>query len=91
MNDEMPSKNLDLAIDVYLSRVDKSPCAKTVIHLTKEANSDDEQKEREIVIKGLKGKGEDKKQAKLQYPHLHKNIESIWQLRQRHMVKGLPV
>lgn len=91
VNDEMLCKNLDSAIDVYLSRVDKSPCAKTVIHLTKGANSDDEQKEREIVIKCLKGKAEDKKQAKLQYPDLYKNIESIWQLRQRHMVKGLPV
>ena len=91
VNDAMLCKNLDSAIDVYLSRVDKSPCAKTVIHLTKGANSSDEQKEREIVIKCLKGKAEDKKQAKLQYPDLYKNIENIWQLRQRHMVKGLPV
>ena len=91
VNDEILCKNLDSAIDVYLSRVDKSPCAKTVIHLIKGANSDDEQKEREIVIKYLKGKAEDKKQAKLLYPDLYQKVESIWQLRQRHMVKGLPV
>ena len=48
-------------------------------------------RKREIVIKCLKGTAEDKKQGKLQYLDLYKNVESIWQLRQRHMVKGLPV
>ena len=68
VNDDILCKNLDSAIDVYLSRVDKSLCAKTVIHLMKGADSDNEQKEREIVIKFLKGKAEDKKEAKLLYP-----------------------
>lgn len=91
VNDDILCKNLDSAIDVYLSRVDKSPCARTVIHLMKGADSDNEQKEREIVIKFLKGKAEDKKEAKLLYPDLYQKVESIWQLRQRHMVKGLPI
>lgn len=34
-------KNLDSAIDVYISRVDQAPCARTVIHLMKGAKSDD--------------------------------------------------
>ena len=91
VNDDILCKNLDSAIDVYLSRVDKSLCAKTVIHLMKGADSDNEQKEREIVIKFLKGKAEDKKEAKLLYPDLYQEVESIWQLRQMHMVKGLPI
>lgn len=91
VNDDILCKNLDSAIDVYLSRVDKSPCARTVIHLMKGADSDNEQKEREIVIKFLKGKAEDKKEAKLLYPDLYQKVESIWQLRQRHTVKGLPI
>ena len=46
VNDDIPCKNLDSAIDVYLSRVDKSLCARTVIHLMKAVESDNEQKER---------------------------------------------
>ena len=46
VDDEILCKNLDSAIDVYLSQVGKSPCAKTVIHLLKGANSNNEQKER---------------------------------------------
>ena len=88
VDDEILCKNLDSAIDVYLSLVDRSPCAKTVIQLIKGAKSDNEQKEREIVNIYLKGKAEDKKQAKLLYPDLYKEVESICKLRQRHMVNG---
>ena len=90
VNDDLLCKNLDAAIDVYISRVDQAPCARTVIHLMKGANSDDVQKEREIVMKFLKGKAEEKQKVKLAHPELYQNVELVWQLRTRHMVKKLP-
>ena len=39
VNKEVLHKNLNTAIDVYISRVDKAPCASTEIHLFKGANS----------------------------------------------------
>ena len=45
VDDDLLCKNLDSAIDVYISRVDQAPCARTVIHLMKGAKSDSVQKE----------------------------------------------
>ena len=90
IDDDLLCKNLDSAIDVYISRVGQSPCARTVIHLMKGANSDDVQKEREIVMKFLKGKADEKRKVKLAYPDLYQIVEATWQLRTRHMVKKLP-
>ena len=90
INDDLLCKNIDAAIDIYISRVDQSPCARTVIHLTKGANSDDAQKEREILMVFLKGKAEEKKHLKSENPELYKSVEAIWQLRARHLIKKLP-
>lgn len=60
VNDDLLCKNLDAAIDVYISRVDEAQCARTVIHLMKGAKSEDIQTERKIVITFLKGKVEEK-------------------------------
>ena len=83
VDDDLLCKNLDSAIDVYISRVDQAPCARTVTVKSV-------QKEREIVLKFLKGKAEEKQKVKLAHPELFKNVEAIWQLRTRHMVKKLP-
>ena len=90
VKEDILCKNLDAAIDVYISRVDKAPCARTVIHLMKGAKCDDVQKERETVMTFLKGKKEEKENVKSTHPDLYQQIESIWQLRTRHMVQGLP-
>ena len=90
VNDNLLCKNLDAAIDVYISRVDEALCARTVIHLMKGAKSEDVQMEREIVLTFLKGKVEEKENAKLTHSDLYKSIEAIWQLRKRHMVEKLP-
>ena len=45
VNDEILYKNLNAAIDIYISRVDKSPCAGTVIHMWKGSDSTAFQKE----------------------------------------------
>ena len=90
VNDNLLGKNLDAAIDVYISRVYEALCARTVIHLMKSAKSEDVQMEREIMLTFLKGKVEEKENAKLTHSDLYKSIEAIWQLRKRHMVEKLP-
>lgn len=91
VNEKILCQNLDAAIDVYISRVDKTPCARTEIHLIKGSKCEDAQKEREILLVFLKGKKDEKNSAKLKDPVLYNEIERTWQLRSRHMVKQLPI
>ena len=55
VNDEMLSKNLETAIDVYISEVHLSPCAGTPIHLWKGVKNVKYQEERTVVNTFLKG------------------------------------
>jgi len=61
VNEKILCQNLDAAIDVYISRVDNTPCARTEIHLIKGAKDEDAQNEREILLVFLKGKNDEKK------------------------------
>ena len=57
INNEILCRNLDLAIDTYISFVNKVPCGSTVIHLYKGADSTDHHMYREnlkIFLKGTK-------------------------------------
>ena len=78
VNKEILCKNLDAAIDVYISCVDKAPCARTEIHLMKGAHDEDNQKEQEIQVMFLKDTKNAKEKAKLKEPDLYNQIERIW-------------
>ena len=56
VSEEILKKGIDLEIDVCISRVDKCPCAGTVINLYKGACSTDLQHERVAIKTFLKGK-----------------------------------
>lgn len=90
VNSDILCKNLSSAIDVYLSRVNQSPCAGTVIHLWKGPDSKDTQTERAAVLTYLKGKKNEKEQLRKSHPDLYKSIHEIWTLRNSHMVPNLP-
>lgn len=90
VNKEILNKNLNSAIDVYISRVNQSPCAGTVIHLWKGADSTAMQQERAALLTYLKGKKSDKERLKKEEPDLYKSINEIWELRNRHLVPNLP-
>ena len=83
-------KNLTDAIDVYLSRVNKCPCADTVIHLYKGTDSSEYQKFRSMLKTFLGGKPSLKKKLKEDHPIEYQQIEDVWKLRSRHLVPGLP-
>lgn len=83
-------QNLSDAIDVYISRVNKCPCADTVVHLYKGTESSEIQGLRTMVKTFLKGKLSLKKKLKEEHPKEYQRIEDVWNLRARHLVPGLP-
>lgn len=83
-------QNLSDAIDVYISRVNKCPCADTVVHLYKGTESSEIQGLRTMVKTFLKGKPSLKEKHKEEYPKEYQRIEDVWNLRARHLVPGLP-
>ena len=85
--------NLDVAIDVYINRVNGAPCGESEIALYKGAIDEhakrlqDRRHKLLIFLKGLKKMKSTLKETK---PNDYSYFEKIWFLRNRHMVKGLP-
>ena len=79
-----------LAIHIYVSRVDKCPCAETVSNLYKGACSTDLQHERVAVKTFLKGTRKEKELLKSEDSELYAKINSVWELRKVHMMSALP-
>lgn len=89
INEEAVKRNLSLAIDAYIHRVDKSPCADTVINLFKGPSSEEFQLKRSFLTRFLKTKkSHDVLQS--ENPDLYEYVSSVWQIRNDHMVTGLP-
>ena len=85
VNQEKLKENLSDAIDVYINRTDKCSCGNMVIHLFKGTDSSEYQRLREMVRVYLKGRVAAKKKLKSDNPEEFKMIDSIWQLRKRHL------
>ena len=90
VDNEKLSKNLNDAIDAYVSRVNGCPCGDTQIHLFKGPDSKENQKLRDFFKIYAKGNEEEKMDLKNNHPDEHRLIEDIWNLRQRHLVKDVP-
>ena len=90
VNEDTLRKNLDSAIDAYISRVDGSPCASTEIRLFKGSNSDEYQKENDLLKIFLKGKKPEKLKLARENPEMFSKFEQIWALREKHMMKNVP-
>lgn len=90
VDEDKLKQNLSDAIDVYISRVNKCPCADTVVHLYKGTESSEIQGLRTMVKTFLKGKPSLKKKLKEEHPKEYQRIEDVWNLRARHLVPGLP-
>ena len=92
VDNEKLCKNLNDAIDVYISRVDGCPCGDTQIHLFKgpQSDGDENQKLRDLFKIYIKGSTKEKEGLKKTHPDEYRTINEIWNLRNKHMVKGLP-
>ena len=90
INQDVLRRNLDLAIDVYIERVNNCPCGDTLIQLFKGSDAKLYQDYREPLRTFLKGSKRKKCELQSQQPSLFKLFEQVWKLRERHMVKGYP-
>ena len=90
LDQERLRKNMDQATDIYISRVNGFPCGDTVIHLFKGADSAYNQELRKDFLIYMKGTKIQKNELKRQNPERWAFINDVWQLRNRHLVPGLP-
>ena len=82
-------ENLSLAIDAYICRVNKAPCGDTYIHLYKGPPSDEYQSKRAKLTKFLKSKT-GREELRNESPDIYEYFKNVWNVRNNHMVKGLP-
>ena len=82
--------NMKLATEVYINRVNQCPCGDSVIHLYPGADSSKQQQMRKFLLQFLKGSKKEKTNLMNKEPAYYEYFEKVWNLRKRHMVKGLP-
>ena len=90
LDDQRLNTNMELAMDIYISSVNGAPCGDSQIHLFKGADSSEKQELRKHVLLYLKGSMEQKAKLKSENPLCYEYIESVWNLRNKHMVPNLP-
>lgn len=90
IDNDILCRNLDLAIDTYISFVNRAPCGSTVIHLYKGADSTDHHMYRENLKIFLKGSRAKKEALQQDNPSLFEHFKTIWEVRSNHMVQGYP-
>lgn len=83
-------KNLDTAIDVYLSRVGGSPCGDTQIRLYKGVQDKHHMQRRPLLLTFLRGTKDKRNDLQVQHHDLYQHFELVWSLRSHHMVPNLP-
>lgn len=90
---EQLDKNLNLAIDVYVKRVNGAPCGNGTITLLKGSSSEfarHAKDRRSKLLTFLRGTKKEKKALQEFDPTLYAYFEEVWNVRSRHMVKNLP-
>ena len=90
INKEKYEHNMELATNVYINRVNDAPCGDTVIHLYNGANSSEQQVVRKYFLQYCKGTKKQKEALKRERPELYNYFDTVWQLKERHSIKGLP-
>ena len=83
-------ENLEVAIDAYISRVNGTPCGNTTIQLYKGAKDSEHVKSRDNLLTFLKGSKKAKLILEQQEPEQYLYFKTVWDVRCRHMVSGLP-
>lgn len=82
--------NMNLAIEAYISRVSGCPCGNTTIQLYRGADSSEDQVTRSKLLLFLKGSKKQKLEIQQENPELYSYFSSVWEVRNSHMVHGLP-
>lgn len=87
---ERVRRNLELATSIYIDRVNHSPCGETVLQLYKGSDSAEWQEKRQHLLLFLKGSNKKKEQLQRENPDLYAHFETVWDVKKRHEVQGLP-
>lgn len=87
---ERVRRNLELATSIYIDRVNHSPCGETVLQLYKGSDSAEWQEKRQHLLVFLKGSNKKKEQLQRENPDLYAHFETVWDVKKRHEVQGLP-
>ena len=90
VNYEKLRQNLDLAMDVYIDRVENSPCGAGSIKLFKGADSSSNQEIRKYLLQFLKGNKAQKKQLQEEHQEVYDYLEKVWNIRNDHMLPNIP-
>ena len=91
-NENQLKTNLDLAADVYISRVQGAPCSEANIKLVKGASSDQARNivhRRTMLITYLSGKAEEKKNLRKNYPDEFAYFQKVWNVYNNHKRENL--
>ena len=86
VNREKYQRNMELATDVYIDRVNGCPCGDTVIQLYRGADAAEELSNRKYILQYLKGS---RSKLKAENPEMYKYCEEVWKIRQSHMKPDL--
>ena len=89
-DDEKVKKNMDLAIEAYISRVNHCRCGNSSIHLFRGADASVHLGTRDELLTFLKGSKSAKESLRQKSPTLYAHFQSVWTVRNKHMIKGLP-
>ena len=87
---EKLKRNLNLAIDAYINRVNGCPCGATTIQLYKGECSSEYTVDRKTLIIFLKGSKKEKLALQKTYPDIYKEFQTIWNIHNSHMIGHLP-
>ena len=74
-DEDQLKKNLDLAADVYISRVQGTPCGEAKVQLYKGADGPEAKKllnRRQMLLKFLSGKSTEKESLQRNHPEMYK-------------------
>ena len=91
LDKETFTRNMELATDVYINRVNHSPFGETVIQLYRGSDSKQKQEIRESLLIFLKGSKRDKVKLKNDNRELYDYFEMVWDLKNRHLLPHHPV
>lgn len=90
VNQGILKKSLEAAIEVYINRVDGSPCGDTCIQLYKGSGDQQLLHRRALLLTFLRGSKKKKVELQNEHPELYQHFEMVWNVRKRHMVPKLP-
>lgn len=87
---ELLLKNLNLAITVYINRVNGCPCGDKPICLYRGADNSECYQVRDKLLAILNGSREAKEALQQEYPEIYAEIHSVWDVRNHHTARELP-